>query len=72
MKKENKPTSLIDALKEYNKSLSEQIGRIKAFIEEIDKQLSYHQKVEKEITRKTIDTPFSRAYLLKKAQNNIN
>lgn len=70
--KNNKNTSLIEALKEYNKSLSEQINRIKSFIEEIDKQLAQHRKIEKEDKPSTVRTSFSREYLVKKVQQNVN
>lgn len=70
--KNNKNTNLIEALKEYNKSLSEQISRIKVFIEEIDKQLAHHKKIEKKIHHKSASTSFSREYLIKKVQQNIN
>lgn len=67
-----KPTNLIDSLKEYNKTLAEQIGRIKSFIEEIDKQISYHKKLEDRSRYSKIPTPFSRDYLAYKARTNIN
>lgn len=70
--KSNKNTNLIEALKEYNKSLSEQINRIKSFIEEIDKQLAQHKKVEQERKPVSISTTFSREYLQKKVQQNVN
>ena len=66
-----KPTNLIDSLKEYNKTLSEQISRIKSFIEEIDKQVSYHKKLERN-HHTDIPTPFSRDYLAYKARTNTN
>ncbi len=68
----NKNTNLVDALKEYNKSLSEQINRIKSFIDEIDKQLAQHRQKEHPPRAKTIDTSFSRDYLVKKAKQNSN
>lgn len=70
--KNNKNTNLIDALKEYNKSLAEQINRIKSFIEEIDKQLAQHRKIEKERKPASVSTSFSREYLVKKVQQNVN
>lgn len=67
----DKNNNLIDALKEYNKSLSEQISRIRAFIDQIDKQLAHYKKTDLS-ERKSIDTSFSREYLIKKAQQNSN
>ena len=68
----NKTTNLIEALKEYNKSLSEQIKRIKSFIDEIDKQISHHQSEEKPNASTKINVPFSKDYLSYKAKKNIN
>lgn len=68
----NKNNNLIDALKEYNKSLSEQINRIKSFIDEIDRQLAQHKKSDNQPKPNTIDTSFSREYLIKKAKQNSN
>ena len=67
-----KPSNLIDSLKEYNKTLAEQISRIKTFIDEIDKQISYHKKLEDRSRHTDIPTPFSRDYLAYKARTNIN
>lgn len=68
----NKNTSLLDALKEYNKSLSEQISRIKSFIDDIDKQLAQQKKHDHQPKPKTISTSFSRDYLIKKVKQNSN
>ena len=67
----NKTTNLIEALKEYNKSLSEQIDRIKSFISEIDKQINHHQE-EKPTSNPKVNVPFSRDYLNYKAKKNLN
>lgn len=70
--KNNKTSDLIEALKEYNKTLAEQIKRMKAFIEEIDKQLNQHKKLEKTINAEKVNQCFSRRYLsdrLEKYQN---
>lgn len=66
-----KNNNLADSLREYNKSLSDQINRIKTFIEEIDKQINYHKQLE-DRRHNRIPTPFSRDYLAYKAKNNIN
>lgn len=68
----NKTTNLIEALKEYNKSLSEQINRIKSFINEIDKQINHHQTEAKPLSDYDINVPFSRDYLVYKAKKNLN
>nr|WKN36852.1 hypothetical protein K4G66_31290 [Tunicatimonas sp. TK19036] len=68
----NKTTNLIEALKEYNKSLSEQIQRIKSFIDEIDKQIHQHQSEEKHTPTHQINVPFSKDYLSYKAKKNLN
>ncbi|MEM6843901.1 MAG: hypothetical protein AAF944_12275 [Bacteroidota bacterium] len=69
--KSNRTTNLIEALKEYNKSLSEQITRIKSFINEIDKQISSHEET-KSSERQKIDVPFSKDYLIYKSKKNVN
>lgn len=71
---DKKKNNLIDSLKEYNKSLTEQISRIKSFIEDIDKQINYHKRLEdrRRHNDSNIPTPFSRDYLVYKAKNNIN
>lgn len=68
----NKQINLIQALKEYNKSLSEQINRLKAFIDDIDKQLAQHKNLERKTDEKIINTSFSRQYLLRKVSQNFN
>ncbi|MEQ9442612.1 MAG: hypothetical protein RIG62_26465 [Cyclobacteriaceae bacterium] len=68
----NKTTNLIEALKEYNKSLSEQIKRIKSFISEIDKQINEHQAEDKPIASPKVNVPFSKDYLTYKAKKNLN
>ncbi|MEM9673801.1 MAG: hypothetical protein ACFB15_10925 [Cyclobacteriaceae bacterium] len=68
----SKTTNLIEALKEYNKSLSEQISRIKSFINEIDKQINHHQSEAGVPGKPNIDVPFSRDYLAYKAKKNVN
>lgn len=73
MESNNKTTNLIEALKEYNKSLSEQITRIKSFISEIDKQITQHQKDDSSPTSEDkINVPFSKDYLVYKSKKNIN
>ena len=67
-----KHTNLIDSIKEYNKTLSEQITRIKSFIEEIDKQISHHKKLEDRERHTDVPVPFSRDYLSYKARTNVN
>lgn len=62
--KNNKTNDLIEALKEYNKTLAEQIKRMKSFIEDIDKQLVQHKKVEKTIDASKVNQCFSRKYLI--------
>ena len=71
-KKKNVNSSLIDSLKEYNKSLAEQISRIRSFIEDIDKQINYHKKLEDRGRHVKTPTPFSRDYLAYKARTNVN
>ena len=71
-KKKNANSSLIDSLKEYNKSLAEQITRIRSFIEDIDKQINYHKKLEDRGRHVKTPTPFSRDYLAYKARTNVN
>ena len=71
-KKKNASSSLIDSLKEYNKSLAEQINRIRSFIEDIDKQINYHKKLEDRGRHVKTPTPFSRDYLAYKARTNVN
>lgn len=68
----SKTTNLIEALKEYNKSLSEQISRIKSFINEIDKQINHHQTETGASNKPDINVPFSRDYLAYKAKKNVN
>ncbi len=68
----NKTTNLIEALKEYNKSLSEQITRIKSFISEIDKQINHHQKDSAPDEQDKINVPFSKDYLIYKSKKNTN
>jgi len=68
----SKTTNLIEALKEYNKSLSEQISRIKSFINEIDKQINHHQTEASVPSKPDINVPFSRDYLAYKAKKNVN
>jgi hypothetical protein len=68
----SKTTNLIEALKEYNKSLSEQISRIKSFINEIDKQINHHQTETGTSSKPDINVPFSRDYLAYKAKKNVN
>ncbi|WKN43805.1 hypothetical protein [Tunicatimonas pelagia] len=68
----NKTTNLIEALKEYNKSLSEQITRIKSFISEIDKQINQHQKNSTPVDHNKINIPFSKDYLVYKSKKNMN
>lgn len=68
----HKTTNLIEALKEYNKSLSEQIKRIKSFIDEIDKQINEHKSEEKVSEATKINVPFSKDYLSYKAKKNLN
>lgn len=68
----SKTTNLIEALKEYNKSLSEQISRIKSFINEIDKQINHHQTETTSSGKPDINVPFSRDYLAYKAKKNVN
>jgi hypothetical protein len=70
--KKNPSSNLIDSLKEYNKTLAEQISRIKTFIEDIDKQISYHKKLEDRGRHVKTPTPFSRDYLAYKARTNVN
>ena len=67
-----KNNNLIDSIKEYNKTLAEQITRIKSFIEEIDKQINYHKKLEDHCRHTNIPVPFSRDYLAYKARTNVN
>ncbi|WKN31145.1 hypothetical protein PZB74_19525 [Porifericola rhodea] len=62
--KNNKTTDLIEALKEYNKTLAEQIKRMKSFIEDIDKQLIQHKKVERSMPESKVNQCFSRKYLV--------
>lgn len=70
--KHNKTTDLIEALKEYNKTLADQIKRMKSFIEEIDKQLIYHKKPEQNMPTKKVNSSFSRQYLINKVDKNKN
>ena len=65
-----KNNSLVDSLKEYNKTLAEQINRIKSFIEDIDKQINHHRRLDQRHTK--VRTPFSRDYLAYKARTNVN
>lgn len=71
--KGNRTTNLIEALKEYNKSLSEQITRIKSFINEIDKQINSHQEAKpSDSDHQKIEVPFSKDYLIYKSKKNMN
>ncbi len=72
MSNKKKNNNIVDSLREYNKSLSEQISRIKSFIEEIDKQIGYHKQLDDRRRHTKIPLPFSRDYLAYKAKNNIN
>ena len=64
--KNNKTTDLIDALKEYNKTLADQIKRMKSFIAEIDKQISQHRRLDTKSSVEKVNTCFSRDYLLER------
>ncbi|MEK6477889.1 hypothetical protein WJR50_10155 [Catalinimonas sp. 4WD22] len=70
--KNNKTSDLIEALKEYNKTLAEQIKRMKSFIEDIDKQLVQHRKVEKTINASKVNQCFSRKYLVDRTNKYLN
>lgn len=70
--KNNKTNDLIEALKEYNKTLAEQIKRMKSFIEDIDKQLTTHRKVEKSMQARKVNQCFSKDYLLEKTKRYQN
>lgn len=70
--KNNKTTELIEALKEYNKTLAEQIRRMKSFIEDIDKQLNQHKKLERVINAEKVNKCFSRDYLVKRVSKYQN
>jgi len=71
--KNSKTSELIEALKEYNKTLADQIKRMKSFIDEIDKQLSQHKKLkESGIEQKRIDNCFSRDFLMERSQKHLN
>ncbi|MDF9797546.1 putative heme iron utilization protein [Catalinimonas alkaloidigena] len=70
--KNNKTSDLIEALKEYNKTLAEQIKRMKSFIEDIDKQLIQHRKVEKTVNAKQVNQCFSRKYLIDRTNKYSN
>ncbi|WPP51149.1 hypothetical protein [Catalinimonas niigatensis] len=70
--KNNKTTDLIEALKEYNKTLAEQIKRMKSFIEDIDKQLTSHRKNEKLIQTRKVNQCFSKDYLVEKTRKYQN
>ncbi len=70
--KNNKTNDLIEALKEYNKTLAEQIRRMKSFIEDIDKQLVNHRKAEKSLNARKVNQCFSRKYLIDKTERAQN
>jgi phage shock protein A len=72
--KNNKTSELIEALKEYNKTLADQIKRMKSFIEDIDKQLNYHKRLESaaDDKKKKINHCFSRQYLIERADKYRN
>ena len=70
--KNNKTNDLIEALKEYNKTLAEQIKRMKSFIEDIDKQLTHHRKVGKSIHVRKVNQCFSKDYLIEKKKQYQN
>jgi hypothetical protein len=70
--KNNKTTELIEALKEYNKTLADQIKRMKSFIEDIDKQLNHHRKLERAMNAEKINQCFSREYLIKRTDRYKN
>ena len=67
-----KNSSLVDALKEYNKALADQITKIKSFIEDVDKHIHQFNELHQQNRKSDIPIPFSRDYLLYKAKNNIN
>ncbi len=69
--KNDKQANLVDTLKEYNKSLAEQISRIKTFLEEMEVQLARYRKVE-EARKKKITTPFSRSFLTSRTERHLN
>lgn len=70
--KNNKTNDLIEALREYNKTLAEQIKRMKSFIEDIDKQLINHRKVERSLNERKVNQCFSRKYLIDKTEKYQN
>lgn len=71
MKNDKSSSQLLDTLKEYNKSLAEQISRIKTFLEEMEVQLARYRKIE-EARKKKVATPFSRSYLSARAERHLN
>ena len=70
--KNNKTTDLIEALKEYNKTLADQIKRMKSFIDEIDKQISQHKKLDRTSKGEKINHCFSRQYLIQRSEKFCN
>lgn len=70
--KNNKTSDLIEALKEYNRTLADQIKRMKSFIDEIDKQISQHKKLDRINNAKKVNSCFSREYLLERSSKYPN
>lgn len=70
--KNNKTSDLIEALKEYNRTLADQIKRMKSFIDEIDKQISQHKKLDRLNTAKKVNHCFSRDYLFERCEKHPN
>jgi len=70
--KNNKTSDLIEALKEYNKTLADQIKRMKSFIEDIDRQLNHHKKLQNVESNRKINHCFSRQYLIERSARYSN